>query len=122
MSVPVVYDRNMSKGVSVLNEALRRVAAVLGDEFEVRVEETHHVHKKDAPSGTALKLGETLAAARGVDVGGIDYRSERRGEVPGDHSVVFSAPTETLTLSHSVTTRDVFAEGALSAAAWIAGR
>lgn len=120
--VAVVYDRNMSQGIAVLAEMLRHVAATLGNDFSVRIEETHHVHKKDAPSGTALMLGEVLAEARGVDADAIDYSSERRGEVPGDHTVIFSAPTEELALRHSVTTRDVFAAGALRAARWIAGR
>ena len=98
---------------------MERAAASLGGDYEVMVRETHHVHKKDAPSGTALKLGEAINRARGQTV---KYESERRGEVPGDHEVVFSAPTETLTLAHSVTTRHVFAIGALRAAAWVAGR
>ena len=120
--VAVVYDRNMSQGIAVLAEMLRHVAAALGDQFSVRIEETHHIHKKDAPSGTALMLGEVLAEARGVDAVDIDYRSERRGEVPGDHTVIFSASSEELALSHSVTTRDVFAAGALRAARWIVSR
>ena len=122
-SVPVVYDRNMSQGIAVLQELVARAARSLGDEFAIEIHETHHVHKKDAPSGTALKLGESIAEAR--DQSGADsvhYQSERRGEVPGDHEVVFSSPTERLTLAHSVTTRSVFAEGALRAARWIVGR
>ncbi len=121
-SLPIVYDRNMSQGVAVLTAAVRQVAAALGPEFAVRIEETHHVHKKDAPSGTALMLGEALADARGVELGSIDIASERRGEVPGDHAVVFTTPSERLCLSHSVTTRDVFAAGALKAARWVVGR
>ena len=80
------------------------------------------MHKIDAPSGTALKLGEAIAATLGIDPGAIHYESERRGEVPGDHTIILSSPTETLTLSHSVTTRQVFAEGALRAARWIVGK
>ena len=79
------------------------------------------MHKKDAPSGTALKLGETITSVRG-DSEDINYESERRGEVPGDHDVVFSSATETLTLRHSVATRHVFAVGALRAAAWLVDR
>ena len=122
-SVPVVYDRNMSQGIAVLQELVARAARSLGDEFAIEIHETHHIHKKDAPSGTALKLGESISEAR--DQSGADsvhYQSERRGEVPGDHEVVFSSPTERLTLAHSVTTRSVFAEGALRAARWIVGR
>lgn len=121
-SVAIVYDRNMSQGITLLDAAVRQVGQALGDEFSIVIEETHHVHKKDAPSGTALKLGESLAEARGVASCDIRYESERRGEIPGDHAVIFETPTERLTLKHSVTTRDVFAVGALRAASWVAGR
>ena len=139
VSIPIVYDRNMSQGVAVLTDLARRAAAALGPEFTVEIRETHHVHKKDAPSGTALKLGEAVAVARGQDFStvawyeptastastakpqaeSIRFEVERRGEVPGDHEVVFASPTECLTLVHSVTTRQVFAEGAVRAALWI---
>lgn len=119
-TIAIVYDRNMSQGITVLEAAVRELGAALGPEFAVSIEETHHVHKKDAPSGTALKLGEALAAVRpGVE---LVYKSERTGEVPGDHVVVFRSATETLSLEHSVTTRDVFADGALRAARWVVGR
>lgn len=138
-SVPVVYDRNMSIGVAVLEELVRLAAASLGPSFEVEISETHHVHKLDAPSGTALKLGEAIAEARRQDFrevawyapeagsrtlsdGDIRFEVERRGEVPGDHSVSLRSPTEQLNLSHSVTTRQVFADGALRAARWVTGR
>lgn len=117
-SIPLVYDRNMSQGIAALHVALEAVARSLGGHYEVAIDEVHHVHKKDAPSGTALALGETVTAAGGV--GGIDYNSERSGEVPGDHKVVFRSDSEVIELSHSVTTRDVFAEGALRAAGWVA--
>lgn len=120
-SVPVVYDRNMSQGIAVLQELVARAARSLGDEYAIEIHETHHIHKKDAPSGTALKLGESIAEARDRD-DSVHYQSERRGEVPGDHEVIFSSPTERLTLGHSVTTRSVFAEGALRATRWIANR
>ena len=118
-SIAVVYDRNMSIGVAVLENLVRQAAAALGSDFTVEVHETHHVHKVDAPSGTALKLGEAIATARGTDPGDIHYESERRGEVPGDHTVILSSDTERLSLGHSVTTRQVFAEGAVKAARWI---
>lgn len=117
-AIAVVYDRNMSRGVAALDAALRQVAHALPAEFAVAVSEVHHVHKKDAPSGTALKLAETLAKARGLALADIAIASERRGEVPGDHEVSFSSGSERLTLSHSVTTRTVFAEGAIAAARW----
>ena len=121
-SIPVVYDRNMSQGVTVLNAVIRDVAAALGPEFAVRIEETHHIHKKDAPSGTALKLAETLAKARGISVDEVPCESERRGEVPGDHTISLSSENEVLTFKHSVTTRDVFADGAIRAALWVKDR
>jgi 4-hydroxy-tetrahydrodipicolinate reductase len=121
--VPVVYDRNMSQGIAVLQELVSRAARSLGDEFAIEIHETHHVHKKDAPSGTALKLGESIARARDQDgADAVHYRSERRGEVPGDHEVVFASATERLTLGHSVSTRTVFAAGALRAARWVSAR
>lgn len=132
-SIPVVFDRNMSQGIAVLGDVVERVARALGDSFRVTIDETHHVHKLDAPSGTALKLGEAVAAARGrrlpdlmwYDEPGVPpedairFRVERRGEVPGDHGVRFESTTETLALTHSVTTRSVFADGALRAARWV---
>ena len=121
-SIAVVYDRNMSLGVAVLEKLVAQAAAALGDGFAVEVYETHHVHKLDSPSGTALKLGEAIAAARSGRADDIHYEVERRGEVPGDHSVVFSSATERVTLSHSVTTRQVFADGALHAARWVASQ
>lgn len=121
-TIPIVYDRNMSLGIAVLENLVREAARVLGADFDIRIHETHHVHKVDAPSGTALKLGEALAEVRGIDPAGIDYESERRGELPGDHEVILASATESLTLAHSVTTRRVFADGALHAARWVAGK
>ncbi|MDH3350830.1 MAG: 4-hydroxy-tetrahydrodipicolinate reductase [Gammaproteobacteria bacterium] len=118
-SVAVVYDRNMSLGIAVLENLVRQAAAALGSDFAAEVHETHHVHKVDAPSGTALKLGEAIAAARDSDPRDIRYEVERRGEVPGEHAVILASATERLTLAHSVTTRQVFADGALHAARWV---
>lgn len=122
-SIAVVYDRNMSLGIAVLDRLVREAAGALGTDFTIEISEVHHVHKKDAPSGTALKLGETVAAARGESgTGSVTFASERRGEVPGDHEVVMRSPTETLTFGHSVTTRQVFADGAIRAARWVIDR
>jgi 4-hydroxy-tetrahydrodipicolinate reductase len=121
-TVAVIYDRNMSVGIAVLENAVRQAAASLGPGYAVEIRETHHVHKIDAPSGTALKLGEAISAVLGIDPADIRYESERRGEVPGDHTVILASGTERLSFHHSVTTRDVFAEGAIRAARWIAGR
>ncbi len=118
--VPVVFDRNMSLGIAVLERSVQEAASSLGLDFDVEISETHHVHKKDAPSGTALKLGEAAANARGeADTGAVRFAVERRGDVPGDHEVVMSSPTERLSFAHSVTTRQVFADGALRAARWV---
>lgn len=117
--VALVYDRNMSLGVAVLERSVREAAGSLGTEFDVQISEVHHVHKKDAPSGTALKLGEAISASRGESgTGNIEFNVERRGEVPGEHEVVLSSGTEILRFSHSVTTRQVFVDGALRAAIW----
>jgi 4-hydroxy-tetrahydrodipicolinate reductase len=122
-SIALVYDRNMSLGIAVLERSVREAAASLGAEFEVEISETHHVHKKDAPSGTALKLAESVATARGEPgTGAVGFHVERRGEVPGDHEVVMRTSSETLRFGHSVTTRQVFADGAVRAARWVVGR
>jgi 4-hydroxy-tetrahydrodipicolinate reductase len=90
-----------------------RAAADLPKEYAVHMKETHHVHKKDAPSGTAKKLAETVKAQRaGQDV---PIASLREGEVVGDHAVVFESPVDVITLTHSAKTRDIFVLGALAA-------
>ena len=120
--IGIVYDRNMSLGIAVLLVLVRQAAASLGGGFDVEIHDTHHVHKLDAPSGTALQLGEAIAETLGLNPEDIRYESERRGEVPGDHTVILVSPTERLSLAHSVTTRNVFAEGALRAARWLIAR
>ena len=122
--IPIVFDRNMSQGIAVLDDLVRRAAGSLGADFAAEVHETHHIHKVDSPSGTALQLGESITASRPQETGedAVRYQVERRGEVPGDHTVIFSSATETLTLGHSVTTRQVFADGALRAARWVVGQ
>ena len=123
VGVPIVYDRNMSLGIAVLERSVREAAASLGVDFAVEIAEVHHVHKKDAPSGTALKLGEAVAGARGESgTGTAKFEVERRGEVPGDHKVVMSSANERLSFAHSVTTRQVFVDGAIRAAWWVVGQ
>ena len=133
--VPLLFDRNMSYGIAVMKELAACAAKRLGVEFAVEIHEKHHVHKKDAPSGTALALGEAVAEARGVAFaevyryppqgagaggpGELLFRVEREGEVAGEHRVVFDSSAERLVLVHAVTDRRVFAEGALKAAAWL---
>jgi 4-hydroxy-tetrahydrodipicolinate reductase len=132
----VVWAPNMSVGINVLCEAVQRAAAAFGDAYTIEIEETHHVHKKDAPSGTALLLGRRAAAGRGVpfdaawrhnpdgppDRATITIRSHREGEVVGEHTVRFAAPGETIELVHHTHSRDALAGGALRAAAWLIGR
>jgi 4-hydroxy-tetrahydrodipicolinate reductase len=137
--VPVVWAPNMSLGVNLLFAVLARAAEVLGPAYRVRIDETHHVHKKDAPSGTALRLGESVARGRGEDFGAVwlhdpggamsEYpegriaiRSHRDGEIVGDHTVAFENDGEVVSFSHRAKSRDAFALGALRAAQWAAGR
>jgi 4-hydroxy-tetrahydrodipicolinate reductase len=121
--IPLVYDRNMSLGIAVLERLVSDAARALGSDFDIQVSEVHHVHKKDAPSGTALKLAEAIAAARKeASTHSISFAVERRDEVPGYHEIVMKSATESLTLAHSVTTRQVFVDGALRAARWAADR
>ncbi len=133
--IPILYDRNMSLGVAVMQQLVQLAGSSLGKNFEAEIHETHHVHKIDAPSGTALHLGEALAASRGqnfADVyhydedgdslpvrGDIHYKVERCGEVPGEHTVLLKSTDETLSLTHEVTDRRVFADGAIRAARWL---
>lgn len=135
-SIPVLYDRNMSLGIAVLDRIVREAAAGLGAGFDAEIHETHHVHKKDAPSGTALKLGESLAEARGQDFesvkqyepaglerplspGRIGFEVTREGEVTGEHTVILSSDSERLELKHVALNRSLFADGALRAAEWL---
>lgn len=133
--VPVLYDRNMSLGIAVLEQMVRLAGAVLDGQFVAEIHETHHVHKIDAPSGTALKLGEALAASRGQNFsdayqydpsgsqqprqGKIHFESIRHGDAAGEHTVLLKSPDESLSLTHNVGNRRVFALGALRAARWL---
>ena len=119
--VPVLFDRNMSQGICVLTDLVQRAVKSLGSDFVAEIHEVHHVHKLDSPSGTALQLGEAITQARASDPGTapVSYKVERRGEVPGDHTVVLSSATEILSLKHSVADRAVFAFGAVRGARWL---
>lgn len=114
-SIPVLWASNFSLGVAVLAELVKRASAALPD-WTVDIVESHHVHKKDAPSGTALTLGE----ATGRD--DVHYASLRAGDIVGEHIVQFTGLGERLELIHRATHRDLFARGALEAAAALAGR
>lgn len=137
--IPIVLAPNMSVGITVLAALVRHAAARLGPAFDIEVVEMHHRHKVDAPSGTALKLGEAAAAGAGIDLrthavyaregntgaraaGTIGFATLRGGDVVGEHSVIFAGPGERLELTHRATSRRNFAAGALRAARFVAAR
>ncbi len=137
--IPVVLSPNMSIGVNVLFALVRDAARMLGDAYDVEILELHHNKKKDAPSGTALRLAEVAAASLGRDpardllfsrhglVGErprreIGVQALRGGDAAGEHTVYFVGEGERLELTHRATSRDQFARGAVRAAAWIAGK
>lgn len=115
--VPVIWAANYSLGVAVLNELVERAAAALPG-WDCDIVESHHVHKKDAPSGTALALGHS------AEQGGAQprYASLRAGDIVGEHFVQFTTLGERIELNHRATNRDIFARGALHAARRLAGR
>lgn len=132
---PQIRAGNMSLGVNLLVQLTRQVAAALDEDFDIEVIEAHHNRKVDAPSGTALMLGEAAAAGRGValaDVadrgrdgmtgarkrGDIGFTAIRGGDIVGEHDVLFAAPGERIVLRHVATDRGIFARGALKAALW----
>jgi 4-hydroxy-tetrahydrodipicolinate reductase len=137
--IPIVLSPNMSVGVNVLFELVRQAAAVLGDAYDVEIVEIHHKKKRDAPSGTAVRLGEVAAEALGRDPKDalafsrhgilgerppwqIGLQTLRGGDVVGEHTVFFCGDGERLELTHRATSRDQFVRGAVRAAQWIAGR
>jgi 4-hydroxy-tetrahydrodipicolinate reductase len=134
--IPVLWAPNMSLGVNLLFSMVKKAAEILGSDYAIELDETHHVHKKDAPSGTALGLAEHASrgagkelkqvmvhdenGAEGVhDPEKIVVRSYRKGEVIGDHTVSFLNDTETIEFTHHAQSRDAFAMGALRAASWV---
>ncbi|MGD2133688.1 MAG: 4-hydroxy-tetrahydrodipicolinate reductase [Maricaulaceae bacterium] len=138
-SIPIVKARNFSIGVSLLAALVEQTAKALDQDWDIEIVEMHHRAKRDAPSGTALMLGEAAAAGRGVELderavkaregmtgarstGAIGFATLRGGGVVGDHEVRFAASEEMLTLSHRALDRTIFARGALTAARWIKGR
>jgi 4-hydroxy-tetrahydrodipicolinate reductase len=136
---PCVQSPNMSICVNVLFKLAKKTAAVLGDDYDIEIIEAHHNKKKDAPSGTALKLGEMAAAGvnrnlREVGVfvrsgiigerkpGEIGIQSIRAADIVGEHTIYFAGPGERIEISHKAHNRDHFAKGAATAAAWVVGR
>jgi len=138
LAIPVLQAANTSMGIAVLNLMAARMAKLLGDEFDIEIVETHHRYKKDSPSGTSLALADRILESTGRTRGELDIGREksiearpsgrlaihsiRIGDVTGTHTVHFGGDGERLEISHSATNRDVFALGALRAAAWLAGR
>jgi 4-hydroxy-tetrahydrodipicolinate reductase len=137
--IPLVYGRNMSVGVNVFMDLVARAAAALDEEYDVEILEAHHRHKVDAPSGTALALGERVAAARGRKLkdlavfaregrtgprvpSTVGFSVVRGGNIVGDHTVMFVSAEERMELTHRAQDRNAFARGALRAARWAAGR
>jgi 4-hydroxy-tetrahydrodipicolinate reductase len=135
----IVKAGNMSLGVNLLVALTRKVAEALDEDFDIEVVEMHHRHKIDAPSGTALMLGEAAAQGRKIPLkdrsvrsrdghtgarrrGDIGFATLRGGNVVGEHSVVFAADGERIVLSHIATDRGIFARGAVKAALWGRGK
>jgi len=136
---PIVYAPNMSVTVTALMASVERMAAVLGEEYDIEIVEIHHKHKVDAPSGTAVGLGRAAAAGRGVALdavaqwsreghtgarraGDIGFAALRGGNAVGEHTVMFAGAGERLEFTHRCTDRSLFARGALRAARWSAGK
>lgn len=137
--IAIVCSGNFSLGVNLLAALVEQAAAKLGPQWDIEILEAHHRRKVDAPSGTALMLGEAAAHGRGAALkdlrlapndgvtgarkpGGIGFASLRAGGIVGEHDVVFAAEREVLTLSHSALDRGLFADGALAAAVWAADK
>jgi len=135
--VAVLRAPNTSLGVAVLADLVERAAAVLGDDWDIEVLDMHHRMKADAPSGTALALGQAAARGRGTELkaergregtrtngapGAIGFASLRGGTVAGDHDVIFAGSDERLILSHRAESRAIFARGALAAARFLRGK
>jgi len=137
--ISILYGRNLSIGVNVFTELARQAARYLDGDWDVEITEAHHRYKLDAPSGTALQLGEAIADVRGTNLddvaiigrsghtgerprGAIGISSIRAGNIVGDHTVAFVSDTETVELTHHAVDRELFASGALRAAQWLQGR
>jgi len=137
--IPCVMASNMSTGVNLLLRVLQDIAKVLGDEYDIEIIEAHHRLKKDAPSGTALKMAQVVASAINRDLdevavyarkGLIGERTRkeigiqtiRAGDIVGEHTVIFGGLGERIEITHKVSSRDTFARGALKATKWISGK
>jgi 4-hydroxy-tetrahydrodipicolinate reductase len=136
-TVPVVFAPNMSLGVNLMFELVRTAAEALGPNYDVEILEAHHRHKVDAPSGTAVRLGERVAEVLGRDLEHdavygrhgrtgprddrtIGFETIRAGDIVGDHTVLFAGSGERLEITHRASSRMTFASGAMRAAVWVA--
>lgn len=137
--ISIVFAANFSVGVNLCLKLLDTAARVLGDDVDIEVLEAHHRHKVDAPSGTALRMGEVVANALGRDLDKvavygregqtgararetIGFATVRAGDVVGDHTVLFAADGERVEITHKASSRMTFAKGAVRAASWLSGR
>jgi 4-hydroxy-tetrahydrodipicolinate reductase len=120
--VPVLWSPNLSLGINLLAELAKQAAAVLDPKTRVKIEDIHHQWKQDAPSGTALMLGETITAQRGSAGEEIDYSSIREGEIIGEHKSTFLMAGEEFDLVHRAHDRSIYALGALGAGKWLVGQ
>lgn len=134
--IGIVFAPNMSVGVNLCLKLLDTAARILGDEVDIEIIEAHHRHKVDAPSGTAIRMGEVVAAALGRDLGDcavygregitgarerntIGFETIRAGDIVGDHTVLFAAEGERVEITHKASSRMTFANGAVRAANWL---
>jgi 4-hydroxy-tetrahydrodipicolinate reductase len=138
-SAPIVFAPNYSLGVNLMLALVEQAARALAEEYDIEIVEMHHRHKVDSPSGTALGLGRAAAKGRAVALdqvwrksrdgqigarpkGEIGFATLRGGDVVGDHTVVFAAEGERFEITHKASSRAVFANGAVKAALWVAGK
>jgi 4-hydroxy-tetrahydrodipicolinate reductase len=137
--IPIVQAPNMSVGVNLCLQLLETAARVMGEEADIEIVEAHHRHKIDAPSGTALRMGEVVAGALGRDLAScavygregrtgprdrrtIGFETIRAGDIVGEHTVLFAAAGERVEITHRASSRSTFARGAVRAALWLATR
>lgn len=137
--IPVLQSANMSVGIAVITALIEEATRVLDQDWDIEILDWHHRHKVDAPSGTALALGEAAARGRGSTLarlqlpphelggaarrtGGIGFATLRGGSVAGEHQLMLATPGERIMIGHSAENRTIFAHGALRAARWLAGK
>lgn len=118
-NIPIVFSPNMSLGVNLVFRLVKEATQKLPRDYKVDIAEAHHIHKKDAPSGTAKRLAELIKQTPGRENEEINIDSIRKDEIIGDHQVRFEGPQDCIIIKHSAKARDVFAQGALEAAKFV---